>query len=228
MAAAPAPDEGMPMGVPVHGGVLHGFADFSPGLESAPLQCQCPQHLPPGLNEVEVRRILRLKDELPARMRQGEQQDIGGPMGTQMIHERVDPLPVRGNPGLYPCQEVDIVGCRPPRIRRRQRFAVGGLEGPKDIALAPAPLITLWSGPPDGARRPAPRCRGSRPRRLGQRRGGLDGHQLLARNTLGALRPPRIQAYYDTMGWRRRVERRDAPLFSAKAGATRSPNQVAC
>jgi hypothetical protein len=90
------------MGMPTHGGVLHGFADFSPGLESAPLQCQRPQHLPPRRNEVEVRRLLGLQDELPARMRQGEQQDIGGPMGTQIIHDRVDSLHVRGNPGLYP------------------------------------------------------------------------------------------------------------------------------
>jgi hypothetical protein len=228
MASAPSPETGMTMGIPVYGGVLHGFADCSPGLESAPLQCQGPQYLPAGLNEGEVRRILRLTDEFPARMRQRAPQDIGGPMGTQMIHERIDPLHVRGNPGLYPRQAVDIVGCRPPRIRRRQRFAVGGLAGPKAIALAPAPIINLRSGPPDGARHPAPRCRGRRPLRWGQRRGGLDGYQLLSRKTLGALRPPLIQADDATMGWRRRGERREAPLFSAKAGSTRAPPQVSC
>src|SRR3712207_8395991 len=48
-------------------------ADLLPGLEPSPLQRQRLQHLPPRLDQVEVRRVHRLEDELPPREGQREQ-----------------------------------------------------------------------------------------------------------------------------------------------------------
>jgi len=240
MAAAPAPNEGVTMRIPVPGRFVHCGTDLGPGLKAPSLQCQRSQPLPPRLNHMQRGCILRLEDELPARMRQGEQQDLGGSMGTPVIHHRVDPLEVGGNPRLHPRQAVHIVGGRPPRLRRRQRFAVGGREGPQNIPRAPAPGVDLLDGPPDWARRHTAghrgRCRGSRAHRRrvgrelrrGQRRWRLDRPQPLSRKTLGALRPQLIQTHDDTLGGGRRVARRDDPLFTTKVGSTRSPNQVSC
>jgi hypothetical protein len=40
MAATPAPDNGMPMGMPVHGGGLNGLAHVRPGFTAAPFEGQ--------------------------------------------------------------------------------------------------------------------------------------------------------------------------------------------
>jgi hypothetical protein len=74
-----------------------------------------PPYLPPGLDEVQVGRICRLEDELPAGVRQGAQEDIGGPMGALMIHNRIEPLKIWANPRLHSCKEVDIVHRSPSR-----------------------------------------------------------------------------------------------------------------
>src|SRR5262245_20166259 len=77
VATAAAPDEGMAMRVPVPGRRVHGLREFVPTLEPSSLERQRAQNLPPGLDQIEVRRILGLEDELPAGMGQGEQQHIG-------------------------------------------------------------------------------------------------------------------------------------------------------
>src|ERR1051326_1686219 len=51
-------------------------------------------------------------------------------------------------------------------------------------------------------------------------------HQLLAWITLDADWPHLVQTHAYTVSWRRRVDRFDCPLFLAKSGSTRSPNQV--
>src|SRR6266496_2795869 len=65
VATAPAPDEGMTMGVPVLRRFVDGLADLVPGLEAATLQRQRPQDLPPRLDQVQVGGVGRLEDELP-------------------------------------------------------------------------------------------------------------------------------------------------------------------
>jgi hypothetical protein len=52
-AAAP-PDERVLVGVPILGGALDGFLDLGPSVEAPPLQGPGAQHLPPGLDEVQV------------------------------------------------------------------------------------------------------------------------------------------------------------------------------
>src|ERR671938_395245 len=74
MAPPPAPDEGMPMLVPVGGGLRHGLADLLPGREAPALEGQGAQDFPPRFDQIEIGRVLGLEDELPARIRQTEQQ----------------------------------------------------------------------------------------------------------------------------------------------------------
>ena len=77
MTAPPAPDERMPVIVPVGGGSRDRLLDLGPSFEAAAFQRQRAQHLPPGFDQVEVGRVLGLEHELPARMQQAEQQGIG-------------------------------------------------------------------------------------------------------------------------------------------------------
>ena len=76
MASVVAPDERMLMVVPVGSGELDHLHDLGPGLESAAFQGQGAEHFPPRLNQVQIRGILGLEDELPARVKQAEQQHV--------------------------------------------------------------------------------------------------------------------------------------------------------
>src|SRR5690348_9724987 len=61
------------------------LAHLLPRLEPATLQRQATQNLPPWLDEVQVRRVLQLEDELPTRVGQSEQEGIGGAVGLQVV-----------------------------------------------------------------------------------------------------------------------------------------------
>src|SRR5262249_19208646 len=69
VATAAPPDERMAVLVPVGRRFFDGLADVLPRLEPTPFQRQRAQHLPPRLDQVQVRRVLRLEDELPAGVR---------------------------------------------------------------------------------------------------------------------------------------------------------------
>jgi hypothetical protein len=129
------------MGVPALGRFLHCLPDLGPRLQAPSLQCQRPQHLPPRLNQLQIGRIPRLEDDLPAGgLRQRAQQDIGGPMGTPVIQHRIEPLDVGGKAGLHPFEEIHLVGRGAARIGRGQRLAIGRLEGTTAVvAASPAP-----------------------------------------------------------------------------------------
>ena len=97
-----------------------------------------------------------------------------------------------------------------PAVRSGERLAGGRLEGPKDVALSPSAVVDLLGGTlgwPVGVRRHGP-------------------DELLAGEALGRLRTHLVEADDDGALRRRRVEPLDGPLFSAKSGSTRSPNQV--
>src|SRR3954463_6052376 len=55
-----APDERMLVRVPVRGGAPDGFFDLGPGLETAALEGQRAQDLPPRFDQVQVSRVLGL------------------------------------------------------------------------------------------------------------------------------------------------------------------------
>ena len=85
MAPAAFPDERMLVLIPVGGGAFNRLLDLGPGFEPATFQSQGAEHLPPGLDQVEVGCILGLEDELPARMEQAEQQHVGRAVGAEVV-----------------------------------------------------------------------------------------------------------------------------------------------
>ena len=77
MSPSAAPQEGVHVLVPVRGGAPDGLFNLRPSLEAPALERQRAQDLPPRLDQVQVGRVLRLEDELPARMGEREEQHIG-------------------------------------------------------------------------------------------------------------------------------------------------------
>src|SRR5260221_6649121 len=213
MASATAPHEGMAMRVPVGSGSRHRLTDLLPTLKSTPLEGERAQDLPSGLNQVEIGGIRGLEDKFPARMRQREEQDIGGPMRAQVVQDRVHALDRRINPALDVVEEVGPIDGGAARIGRRVRRAGGGLKGAEDVAaLAPA-VVDLLAGAPGGT-----------PRLL---TGGGPQHAL-PRPALGRFRPHLVETDHDAALRRTSIQRFYRPLFAANSGSTRAPNQVSC
>src|SRR3954449_7319102 len=207
MTPATAPDEGMFVLVPVGGCAFDGLRDLGPGLEAAPFEGQRAQDLPPRLDQVQVGRVLGLEDELPARMEQAEQQHVRRAVGIKVVDDCIDALAHRIDPGLDRAQEIDPVGCRAALIGLGEGLAAGRLEGAENIAGDTATaVIDLLPGPFGLGTRPP--------------------DQLPARMAPGLLRSHLVQADDYAACRRRRIELFDRPLFFAKSGSTRAPNQV--
>src|SRR3954453_14196031 len=202
-----APEEGVLVLVPVRGGTLDGLFDLGPGLEASALQRQGAHDLPPGLDQVQVGRVLGLEDELPARMEHAEQKHVRRAVGIEVVDHCIDALARRIDPGLDRAQEIDPIGRRAALIGLGEGLAAGRLEGAENIAGdTAAAVIDLLPGPCGlGTRRP---------------------DELPARMALGLLRSHLVQADDYAASRRRRVELFDRPLFFAKSGSTRAPNQV--
>src|SRR5258708_10943274 len=204
MPTAPAPDERMPMLVPVGRGIFDRLNDLLPRLEAAPLQREPAEDLPPRFNQVQIRRTFGLEEKLPAQVRQREQQHVGCPMHVKNIEDCVDCRELRGEPGIDLLQEVNPVGDRAPIIRLGEGRAVDRSEGAEDVTLAAAPVINLLRRPLDGT--------------LALRVG--DGaNQLLTAITLRRFRAHLIQAHAHAAVRRRRVNRDNCPLFCANSGS---------
>src|SRR5829696_4793460 len=207
---APPPDKGMAMGVPVLGGSIESRTELLPRLEAAAREGQRAQYLPPRLDQIEVGGVPRLEDELPARVDQRPEQHVRGAVGCQVVQDDVDAVDARVEPALDPLQEGDDVGGGAPGVGRGQRRARHGHEGAEDVATAAASIVDLLPGPSSPL-----------PVRIAP-------HQPRAGEAFGALRAHFIEADHDTADGRTGVERDDGPLFAAKAGSGRSPNQVSC
>src|SRR5215218_4560371 len=207
MAPAAAPNERVLVLVPVFGGALDGLLDLRPGVEPSALESQRAQHLPPRLDEVQVGRILWLEHELPAWVGQGEQQHVHAGVDVEVVADGVDPLGSGLDPALDAAQEVDPVRGGPALVGRGEGGACGWLQGAEHVArdIAPA-VVDLLSGP------------------LGARPGRLD--QALPGIALAGLRSHLVKADDYAALRQRGVELLDGPLFSAKSGSTRAPNQV--
>jgi len=194
------------MVVPVGGGAFNRLLDLGPGLEPATFQSQGAEHLPPWLDQVEVGRVLGLEDELPAGMKQAEQQHVRRAVSAEVVSYRIDPLDCGINPGFNLAQEVDPVGCSSTIIGVSKGRAAGRLEGPENVAAAPPAIIDLLFGTFS----------------LGR----SWFHELLAWKAPRRLWSHLVQADHYAARRRHRVELFDDPLFLAKSGSTRSPNQV--
>src|SRR3954452_5458243 len=141
------PDEGVLVLVPVRGGAADGFFDLGPGLEAATLQRQRAQDLPPRLDQVEVGGILGLEHELPARVRECEQEHIGGTMEVEVVHYRVDPLDPGVDPALDRAEEIDPVRGGAALVCFRKCIPCGRSESTEDVALAASAVVDLLLGP---------------------------------------------------------------------------------
>src|SRR3954453_6393219 len=207
MTPSTTPDEWMPVIVPVGRGSSDRLLDLGPGLETAALQRQRAQHLPPGLDQVQVGGILGLEHELPAWMQQAEQQHVGSAVDVKVVEHRVDPRDRRIDPGLDRAQEVDPVDRGAALVAQRENRASRRLQRAKDVPCnATSAVVDLLPGP------------------LGFRAGWP--HEPLTRVALAGLRSHLVQADDDAAGRWCRVELLDRPLLRAKSGSTRAPNQV--
>src|SRR5688572_27823448 len=205
--APAAPDEGMPVLVPVGGGPLDRLFDVGPGLAAAAFEGQRAQHLPPRPDQVQVGGVFGLEDELPAWMQEAEQQHVGRAVDVQVVEHGIDPLDGRIDPALDGAQEVDPVDRGATFEGQGEGLATRRLQGAEDIARDTTPaVVDLLPGP------------------LGLGTGWL--HKLLARVALAGLRSHLVQADDDAAGRCCRVELLDRPLLRAKSGSTRSPNQL--
>src|SRR5512141_738988 len=210
VTSAVAPNERMPMGIPVGRSIMDRLADVSPGFETAALLSQRAQCLPPRLDQVQVGGVLGLEDELPALMSQGKQEHVHGPMRRQVVQNRVHPVRLGWQPGVYLFQEGGEVDRRTALISRGQGLAGGWAESAEDVTLAASAIVRLLLGA------------------LGRVDAIRYMDQATAGMTPGRFRPHFVQADRHAVRRRLRVELRDAPLFSANSGSTRSPNQVSC
>ena len=75
----------MAVRIRVVGRLSYGRYDLVPSLEATPGESQRAQHLPPQLDEVEVGGVFGLEHHLPARMRQHEEQHVGGAVAAQVV-----------------------------------------------------------------------------------------------------------------------------------------------
>src|SRR5690348_7803608 len=206
VAPSAAPQEGVFVRVPVCCGAADGLFDLGPGLETAALQCQRAQDLPPRLDQVQIGGILGLEHELPARVGEREQENIGGAVDVEIVHHRVDPRDRGIEPALDRAEEIDPVCGGATRVGLGEGVPRSRSEGAKDIALAASAVVDLLLGP----------------LRFG--RGRLD--QAPTGVTLRGVRPHLIEADdYAALG-RGGVEALDRPLFCSNCGSTRAPNQV--
>ena len=146
MPAPPPPDKGMFMGIPVGGRRLDCLYDLLPGFKALALESQRTQDLPPWFDEVEVGRIRRLIDKLPARMMDHEQQQVATMVHLQVIHDGVDALYVFWDLRVHRAEEVDKMHGAAARVALRPALPCGLPQGPIDIAKGSAPIIDLLLG----------------------------------------------------------------------------------
>src|SRR5262249_50555609 len=106
-----------------------------------------------GFDQVEIGRILRLRDELPAGMRNLEQEQIVAMVQVEVVQDRIHPPLVRRDLLIHPTQEIDAVGVGPARIALGPTVARRFPHGTKDLALGSTSIIDLLPGALGGARR---------------------------------------------------------------------------
>src|SRR3954451_5984721 len=145
-------------------------------------------------------------NRLPLRARANSSTPNAG-VDVEVVDHGVDPLGTGHDPALDLLEEVDPVRGGPALVGRGEGGACGRLQGAEYVArdIAPA-VVDLLSGP------------------LRLWPGRLD--QALPGIALARLRSHLVEADDYAALWRRSVELLDGPLFSAKSGSSRAPNQV--
>ena len=164
----------------------HRLAELLPRLEPTALQRQGAQHLPPRLDQVEVGRVRRLEDELPAGMGQAPRAARRWPGGRAGCPPRRRPAPrwararPRPAPGTPPSWRRSDARRAPSAPPRR------GDEGAEDVAVAATPVVDLLRGASPACRAPAERT--SRcPGKLLPRSGPISSRQITRPSGGGAV-----------------------------------------
>src|SRR5579871_1918411 len=210
MSSASTPDIGMFMCIPISRCFLYRLLDLFPGLEASPLERERLERFPPGFNQVQVGGVGGLKDKLPARIGQIEEQHVDGSVHRQVIEYGVNSLHVFGDPLLQLLEKVDPVDQRSARVGGGEDLARPGLKRSEHVARLFSPAIINFLLGPTGW--------------LGFRR--LRIHESFAWRAFDGHRTHLIQTHRHTACGRRGVDGFDSPLFLAKSGSTRSPNHV--
>ena len=146
MAAPVPPSKGMTVIVPVGRGLVDSRAKVLPGFEAPTFQGERAQDLPPWFNQVQIGGIDGLKDELPAWVCKGEEQDVCCPMGAQVVENDKNTLglcDMSQQPRLYLFEKVGQVRSRATGIGCGLGKPCRGQEGAKDVPFATPPMVNL-------------------------------------------------------------------------------------
>jgi hypothetical protein len=146
MATSPPPDKRMLMGIPIDGSCFNRRNDLVPGLKTPAFERQRTQDLPPGFDQVQIRRVCGLIDELEAGMMDHEQQQVMTMMHLQVVQDGTDALLVWRDVLIDTAEKVDEMCFDPPGIALRPACSGRFLQGAIDVALGSAPIIDLLFG----------------------------------------------------------------------------------
>ncbi len=146
MPTSPSPDKRMLVGIPVSCSRFNGCNHFVPGLKTSSFQCQRTQDLPPRFDQIQGGGIGGLRDELPVRMADHEQQQAMTMMHVQVIHDRIDALFGSFDLFVHEAEEVDEMHLAAARVALRSAVSRGLPQGPRDRAFGSAPIIDFLLG----------------------------------------------------------------------------------
>ena len=107
VAPTAAPDKRMLVGIPVGGRRCDRIYNLLPSREPTPLDGQRAEHLPPGLNLIEIRGVLELVDQLPTGILGQIEEQILIMLHVQIVHDGRDPGDALGNLIIAGGQEID-------------------------------------------------------------------------------------------------------------------------
>lgn len=131
----------MRVAVPVLGTGLNVVAELLPVFEAVPLEGNRAQDLPPRFNQVEIRRSRGKKEELPARMGQGEKHYLASVVAVEVVYDGHYALVSVRQPGIYLLQEGHPRGNCAPVIGLGKSLSRGGDKGAEDVASPSAAIV---------------------------------------------------------------------------------------
>ena len=126
----PAPDIGVPLGVPVGRGRLNGVTHLRPRGNAAAFERQRPPPCSPRCDQADIGRVDRLTDERPAGRAQGKSHDSGGTMPVAIVQHGLDRLRLLWHPGVDALPAVYPLGNGASSLERGMHF---GPSSPRSV-----------------------------------------------------------------------------------------------
>ena len=193
MSASTPPHKGMLMRIPVRRRCLDRLNDLLPGFKTSALERERTEDFPPRLNEVQVRGVLGLVDELRARMMDQEQEQVVAMVHIQVVHDGIDTLHFLRDLLIDKTKEIDEMLFDAPGIALRPAGSGGFPQRSIDVAFGAPSIINLLFGS------------------LGWT--SLDINRLLTGITFGGHRPHLIDVQDDAVRRRFPSQTFERPLF---------------